>query len=594
MDGRILRAMLVCFALYIGYVLLEARFFPGKPPPSSPSAPAPGFPALPAPAKPAAEASSPAAPAGGWEAVAGGTPQLSGAFELTGVPAPDAPRPRWRARLDERGGTVLEWTILAEGNPEMHRDGQVAGESGSGLSIGEISLLAGERTIGLGDVAWQGRRAAGGGTAFSLGLANGLVIEKTYVPGPTPDGVTLNLSFKNAGSAPTVFTPMLLAGGSLPRKDDRQDTPYVIEGVVLARRDDGTIRRVTAHLGSTGEGPQPFTEGSPLWAGLANKYFFVAARPLEGTEGIQAAWETFGTEPDKSDLGLWFRGPEIALGPGEARELSYEIVAFPKKTARAEAHTDLAPAIDLGVTRWIQAPLFAILRFFHGLTGNWGVAILLLTLLVKGVLHPLSVSQQSSMLRMSEKMRKLQPKLNEINERYKKDMRRRTEETMKLYKEHGNPQMAGLKGCLPMLLQMPVMIAMYWVIAEAVELRGAPFVLWMQDLSVPDRLLALPPWAQIHFFFIQIEDVNLLPILMTAASFLQMWTTPQPPATDPEQARQQKFTQYLMFGLMGFIFYNMASGLVLYWFLSTLLGIGESKLIKKRMTEAGLVAPAAS
>lgn len=591
MDGRILRAMFVCFALYIGYVLIEARFFPRKPPPP-PAAPGQAAP-VPAPAKPVPEAAVPAAPVGGWEAVAGGTPRLSGAYELSGLPASDAPEPRWRARLDERKGTVLDWTVLAEGNPEMHRDGRVAGESGAGVSIGELSLAAGERTIALGDAAWQGAPAAGAGAAFSLRLANGLQIGKTYVPGPTPDGFTVRLSFRNAGSGPIVFTPMLLAGGSLPRKDDRQDTPYAIEGVVLTRREDGTIRRVPVHLGGTGEGLQPFTEGEPLWGGLANKYFFLAARPLSGSEGGQAAWETFGTAPEKSDLGLWFRGPELALAPGEARELSYEIVAFPKKAARAEAHPDLGPAIDLGVTRWIQAPLFAILKFFHGLSGNWGVAILLLTLLVKLALHPLSVSQQSSMLRMSEKMRKLQPKLSEINERYKKDMRRRTEETMKLYKEHGNPQMAGLKGCLPMLLQMPVMIAMYWVIAGAVELRGAPFTLWMQDLSVPDRLFPLPAWAQIHFFFIQIEDVNLLPILMTAASFLQMWTTPQPPSTDPEQARQQKFTQYLMFGLMGFIFYNMASGLVLYWFLSTLLGIGESKLIKKRMTEAGLVAPAA-
>ncbi len=587
MDGRILRAMLVCFALYIGYEMLSARFgskpAPATPPPAG-SAPAPSGAQVPA-AKPASSPDD----AAEWVAVPEENARLTGTADLVGTGSGEHP-PRWKARLTARGGAVLSWTILADGNPEMRRDGQTAGAGGTGAAIGNLAMVLGEngeKTVSLADLAWAAAPQADGGTVFSARLANGLVVRKAYVPGPTPDGFTLSVSFRNDGKALRTFTPMLLAGCGLPRVEDRQDTPYALEGVILTRREDGSIRRVGTGLGGTGEGMQVFTEGLPVWAGIANKYFFLAARPARG-EPVQAAWETLGKD-EKADLALWFRGPRMDLAPGAEQSVSCEILAFPKKPARAAAHPDLEPAVDLGITRWIQAPLLAVLTFLDRLVGNWGVAILLLTLLVKVVLHPLSVSQQGSMLKMSEKMKKLQPKLEEINAKYKSNMRKRTEETMKLYKEHGNPQMAGLKGCLPMLLQMPVMIAMYWVIAEAVELRGAPFAGWIRDLSVPDRLAHLPSWAQIHLLFITIEDVNLLPILMTVASFVQMWMTPQPPAADPDQAKQQKLTQYIMFGMMGFMFYNMSSGLVLYWLLSTVLGIVESKYIKKKLVAAGVI-----
>ncbi len=584
--------MFVGIAAMVAYLAIWNHFHPPLPRKLAPTAgKSAAVPVVQAPG--AGDAAAKEAVAATWAALppAAGAPASEA---LAGISMEGKP-PRWRATLAAQGGSLRAWTILAEGDSSLHVDGRVVAESVSGRFPGEVVLGDNGTAVDLGGAVWEGR-PSGTGAAFAVRLVNGLEVVKEYIPGPDPDGLTLRISFRNQGHAPCTFKPKILAACGLPQKEDRQDTPYPSEGVILTRREDGTIRRVAQGLKDL-EKPLPFTEGPVVWGGLANKYFLLSVRPELAPDAAapQAVWEALKKEKekDKTELGLWFEGPELVLAPGQSAEASYRMLAIPKKLARAEAHADLALAIHRQWTWWIEVPLFVILTFWYGVTGNYGAAILLLTVLVKVLMHPLSVNQQSSMQKMQEKMKKLMPKIEEINEKYKNNMRKRTEETMKLYKEHGNPQMAGLKGCLPLLLQMPIFIALYAVIANAVELRGAPFCLWIRDLAVPDRLVVLPSWAQVNLYLTRIEDVNLLPILMTVASFIQMWMNPAPPAADPEQAKQQKFTQYFAFVFMGFILYNMASGLVLYWFANTVLGIFEYKLIQRRLKAAKALPPLA-
>jgi len=199
-------------------------------------------------------------------------------------------------------------------------------------------------------------------------------------------------------------------------------------------------------------------------------------------------------------------------------------------------------------------PLFYLLDGIHGLIANWGVAIILMTLVIKLVLYPLSAASYKSMA----KMRKLTPQLKRLQERHAGDRQRLSQEMMELYKkEKANP----LGGCLPMLLQMPVFIALYWVLYESVELRQAPFFLWIDDLASMDP------------FFV-------LPILMGASMFFQQ--TLNPPMPDPMQARIMKMMP-IMFTVL-FLFFP--AGLVLYWLVNNLLSMAQQWFITYRIEHA--------
>ena len=196
-------------------------------------------------------------------------------------------------------------------------------------------------------------------------------------------------------------------------------------------------------------------------------------------------------------------------------------------------------------------PLFYLLDWLHGFVNNWGVAIILLTVVIKAVLYPLSAASYRSMA----KMRKVAPQMKRLQERYSDDRQKLSQEMMALYqKEKANP----LGGCLPILVQMPVFLALYWVLFESVELRQAPFFLWIDDLAKMDP------------FFV-------LPILMGAAMYFQQ--TLNPPVPDPMQARIMKMMP-IMFTVL-FLFFP--AGLVLYWLVNNVLSMTQQWVITRQI-----------
>jgi YidC/Oxa1 family membrane protein insertase len=224
---------------------------------------------------------------------------------------------------------------------------------------------------------------------------------------------------------------------------------------------------------------------------------------------------------------------------------------------------------------WLMEParkaLLWTLNVFYGVVHNYGVAIILLTLLVRILFWPLTHKSTESMRRMQE----LQPEIKALQDKYKSNPQKLQQETMKLYKEKkANP----MGGCLPMFVQIPVFIALFTVLRNAIELRYAGF-LWISDLSTAENLFA----GSVPI----VGSLNILPLLMSASMIWQQKLTPQA-ATTPEQIQQQKMMTFMMPVMMLFFFYKMPSGLVLYWTTSNLLMIVQTSLrnMKKKAKEA--------
>lgn len=282
------------------------------------------------------------------------------------------------------------------------------------------------------------------------------------------------------------------------------------------------------------------------WLAFLQHYFLTAWVP----ERDQKAQFQTTQRGDLHVMGFVY--PATTVAPGETAEVGATAYVGPKIIDRLEA---LAPnldrTVDFGWLFFISLPLFYILEWFYGLVGNWGVAIILLTVLVKAVFFHLSATSYRSMA----KMRAVAPQLTRLKELYGDDRQRMSQEMMALYKrEKINP----LGGCLPILVQMPVFISLYWVLFESVQLRHAPFMLWIQDLS-------------------QMDPYFILPILMGASMFIQMSLNPTPP--DPMQAKIMK----LMPLIFTVFFLWFPAGLVLYWLVNNILSISQQWYITRKI-----------
>ena len=289
------------------------------------------------------------------------------------------------------------------------------------------------------------------------------------------------------------------------------------------------------------------------WIAILQHYFLSAWVADADTRNV------FYGYPNRRADGTYivgFTGPGFTVGPGESGSVGAGFYAGPKHPKRLE---DIAPnlglTVDYGFLWWLAVPLFYLLDGIHELIAqNWGVAIILMTLVIKLALYPLSAASYRSMA----KMRKVAPQMKRLQERHAGDRQRLSQEMMELYKkEKANP----LGGCLPMLLQMPVFIALYWVLYESVELRQAPFFLWIDDLASMDP------------FFV-------LPILMGASMYFQQMLNP--PMPDPMQARIMKMMP-IMFTVL-FLFFP--AGLVLYWLVNNLLSMAQQWYITYRIENA--------
>ncbi len=434
-----------------------------------------------------------------------------------------------------------------------------------------------------------------------------LKIVKTYTVTEGDYSIAMSLGMENLSGKRLTVT--LDQGGptGLPQEDRRQDLRQAayaylqeVDSRVQVRLKDlkelGGLRPGRkVDLGSSGDPNAPL-----LWVGHVNKFFgsMMYLKPSDG-ESLQASeynarFYVIPTEAAGSSK-MYLTSvqiPDLILESGESKNLVFDIFAGPKKRsmftdADADyfrplyANLNYIGTIDLGGCFCLSSKLLMVMMwlldwFSRAALGNYGVAIIILVLLVRLVLHPLTKKSQVSMMRMQ----KLSPQVQKLKEKYPDDKNTLNKEMMKLYKQQGA---SPLLSFLPMLLQLPLWIALFRGLNAIVELRHAAFLpFWITDLAAPDALFNFPneiPYVGPSF--------NLLPILLAISMFIQQKFTPQSSqaTASPEQAQTQKMMKYMLPGMMIVFFYHAPSGLTLYIMTSTFAGILDSYFVRKHIRE---------
>jgi len=401
--------------------------------------------------------------------------------------------------------------------------------------------------------------------------------------------VRFKLTLKNETQGPLAPNYRILVANGILDETGRRSPG----GAVVARKAGGKfeVDKIPPTKLTDEEPRKEYTAGGS-WTGLENMYFAAVLAPEdEITSGAVSSIlieKAFGSKKEKDldavgppgllNMRVILVSKEIPLKPGEEVVHQYLFFAGPKQDDVLDSYKSFgfSSILDYGWFGFLSKLFLTILRGIYYVLPNWGVAIIILTLIVRLCLHPVSRKSQMSMQKYQRAMQKLKPKLDKLKEKLKNNREKLTKETMKLYREEG-VSMFPAGGCLLMLLQIPVFIGLYWALSLSIELRQAYFLFWIDDLSQPDCLFNLGGNIPI----LGTSCVNILPVIMLAAMIFQQKT--QPRAADPQQAQQQKMTMYIMLFVIGFIFYNMPSGLVLYFLTSTLVGLGETKMIKRKL-----------
>jgi YidC/Oxa1 family membrane protein insertase len=396
---------------------------------------------------------------------------------------------------------------------------------------------------------------AGGATVMLTGAtAEGLKLTKTFAF--KPDGYVIEVTAAvNAPPAMKIDGIGLQLSRPLKENAGFRDVPELQADV-----QDKVINEAQKALE---KGVAPVT-GRIIYAGFGDRYFLTALMPLKPAVGT-LSMDYVG---DEADARIIFDGTTMVTSA---------VFIGPKELDVLEAvNPSLKKTINFGWTSIIALPFLKLLKVFYRIAPNYGLAIILLTIVVRLVTLPMSIKGQRSMMRMQ----RLQPQVERIREKHKDDQERLNREMVDLYKRnHVNP----LGGCLPMAVQLPVFFGLYEALLNAIELRHAPFIGWIKDLSAPDCLpvswIPLLPFTQCH-------GIPVLVILMTITAFVQQWMAPKQP--DPNQ---QKMMMYMPV-VFSLIFVNMPAGLTLYYFSSNLLGVVQQFILNREFQQ--LPVPAAT
>jgi YidC/Oxa1 family membrane protein insertase len=382
--------------------------------------------------------------------------------------------------------------------------------------------------------------------------SDGVSVLKQYVFSPDSYLIELDVTIDNRSTAGIAGQPAVKIGQVIGDPDSR----ITFEGPMALM--DGTLEEIKVK----DIADKPDISGNFRWIGITDRYFMTTLIPEE-TASATMKMEKIGDDMIISQLVL----PETVIAPGEAKVFGYKAFIGPKDTESLKtANYELVEAVNFGMFDFLAKPFLWIMNQIYKVIPNYGIAIIILTLITKIILFPLGNKSYKSM----NDMKRMQPLMTEIREKYKDDKKKMNEETMALYRTYKiNP----MGGCLPMVVQLPVFFALYRMLYQAIELRHAPFFGWINDLSAPDRLFQFgfsipfmePPYG-----------IPVLTIVMGATMFLQQKMSPPP--GDPTQAKIMMFMP-LIFTV---IFINFSAGLVLYWLINNIFSIAQQYYIQKK------------
>jgi YidC/Oxa1 family membrane protein insertase len=390
---------------------------------------------------------------------------------------------------------------------------------------------------------------------FTATTAGGISIRQSFLFDPARYPIELTVTYVNR-------TERALEGAvtarlaNLPPKE--KTSYYAFTGLSLFL--DGKLKQLEA---DDFEKEEKAFSGAIQWISYQEDYFMAAVIPEKAQAAVRFAGRML---PSGILEGTWAR-PTDAVNPGEQISSRFTLFLGPRDlSVLKDIGRDLDQAINFGWFDIIAKPLLYALRFFNGYVHNYGIAIIILTVLIKILFWPLTHKSYKSM----KEMQKLQPLMAKLREKYKGNREQMNKELMGLYKTYKvNP----MGGCLPMVIQIPVFFALFRILGNSIELRHAPFFLWINDLSAPDRLFRFS--FEIPFMTAP-YGIPVLTLLMGASMFIQQKMTPTP--GDPTQAK----IMLLLPVIFTAMFINFPSGLVLYWLVNNVLSIGQQYRIIKR------------
>ncbi len=383
---------------------------------------------------------------------------------------------------------------------------------------------------------------------------------------------TVKDSVDNKGTEPVTLYPYAL----ISRHGQPVTSNYSVlhEGLVGEIGNNNETQITYVNMDKEAGGSRTL-DGTGGWLGITDKYWAAVVAPEQDLayKGRFSSFPSGNTKDYQTDALLDAR----SIPPGATSEVTNFIFAGAKETNTLNKYEkdygirNFGNLIDWGWFYFITKPLFQVLDWFYKLTGNFGVAILIVTVLIKGIFFPLANKSYMSMA----KMKKLQPQLAALKERFPDDKAKQQEATMKLYREQKvNP----VAGCLPMLIQVPVFFALYKVIFITIEMRHAPFFGWIHDLSAPDptSIFTLFGLLPIHQYLPSFLLIGIWPVIMGFSMFLQMKMNPEPP--DPVQKTMFAWMPVIFTFMLG----SFPSGLVIYWTWNNTLSVLQQYLIAKK------------
>ena len=381
--------------------------------------------------------------------------------------------------------------------------------------------------------------------------------------------ISITQRFINSGTAPAAVRPLGLINRTSANADP---STWTVRNGPLGVFDD--VADFDVHYDDLDEDPNKLVEysGDIDWLGFTDHYWLAALIPAPGSNAAATGnFRALGNNLYQSEL---LFAPRV-VAPGRMIETKSMLFAGAKETELLDDYVDnqniklLDRAVDWGWFIWFEKPIFKLLNWLFEQVGNFGVAIILLTIIIRGLMYPIAQRQFASMA----SMRAVQPKMKALQERYKDDKQKLQTEMMELYrKEKVNP----LAGCLPMFLQIPVFFALYKVLLLAIEMRHQPFALWIKDLSAPDPLTPVNLFGLLPFDPPSMIAIGILPIILGVTMWLQFKLNPAP--MDPVQ--QQVFS--IMPWVLMFVMAPFAAGLQLYWAMSNILTIAQQKWLYSR------------
>ena len=484
--------------------------------------------------------------------------------DIVGVP--ELPRtitinsPLYRVQISEKGA-VFKSFVLKDYRAKVEKDAPFKELISKDLSRGTLRTgFAGNRLPGMKDARFQAVAEAetvdifgkSEEISFSWASPHGITVEKRFHFSAETYLIGLTVVIKN-GSNQTFQDSLVL---SLANTTPEKTRTYGFEGpsaLINNKLEQIKVKKIkdkSEYIGKIG------------WIAIEDRYFMSAIIPKTSLE----ARMRLVLNPDNILENQLVQPPSV-VEPGTQQISHYNLYWGPKSLKLlSKLGGDLDKAIYFGWFDFIAKPCLWFMNFIYGFIPNYGVAIIILTIFTKVLLWPLGSKSYKSM----NEMKKVQPLMAEIREKYKDDKKKMNEEIMGLYKIYKiNP----MGGCLPMIVQIPVFFALYRMLYEAIELRHAPFLLWINDLSAPDRLFRFDfsiPFMQPPY------GIPVLTLVMGATMLLQQKMSPPP--GDPAQAKMMMFMPIIF----TFIFINFSSGLVLYWLINNVLSIGQQYYISKK------------